>query len=141
MDLLSTNAGSHLLRKEGVLRIVGECIPVEWPEITDRLCDSSICFSSCPERDHINIIALKIASILSRVDLREIQVVTVDGSPHCLHLHHAAEEALRITGKCVEVRHMVVYKGKLFQVSQNAVKIARFLHKVDALISKFSNDR
>ncbi len=124
-----------------MLKIIGECIPVEWPEITNRLCDNSICFSSCPERDHINIIALKIASILSRVDLREIQVATVDGSPHCLHLHHAVEEALRITGKGVEVRHMVIYKGKLFQVSQNAVKTARFLRKVDTLIGKLSNGR
>ncbi len=117
-----------------MLRIVGECIPVEWPEISKELCNKSLCLSSCPERDHINIIALKISSIIARVDLKEIQVITVDGSPHCLHLHHAVEEALKVTGRDIEVRHMIIYKGKLIKVSRNAVKIARFLHKVDDLL-------
>ncbi len=122
------------MREEGILRIVGECIPVEWPEISEKICGRSLCLSSCPERDHINIIALKVSSILARIDLKEIQVITVDGSPHCLHLHHAVEEALKIAGRDIEVRHMVVHKGKLLQVSHDAVKVARFLHKIDNLL-------
>ncbi len=107
---------------------------MEWPKISEKLCGKPLCLSSCPEHDHINIIALKTSSILARVNLKEIQVITVDGSPHCLHLHHAVEEALKITGKNIKVRHIVIYKGKLLQVSRDAVKIARFLHKIDNLL-------
>jgi len=133
-DLLTMNAGSHLLRGGRKLKIMGACIPVEWPEIAEDFCQGCVCLSSCPERDHINMISLKIASMLARMELEEVEVLTVDGSPHCLHLHHAIEEVAKIRGDDLKVTHKVVYKGRVLGVSSRAVKYARFLHKVDDLL-------
>ncbi|HDI73678.1 MAG TPA: 4Fe-4S ferredoxin [Candidatus Korarchaeota archaeon] len=134
LDLLSTNAGSRLIRREGKLRVLGACIPVEWPEVAEEFCQEGLCLSACPEHDHINVISLKLASILARVEVGEIDLLTVDGSPHCLQLHHAIEEAIKVAGRDVEVKHMVLYKGKLYEVSRKAVKLARYLHRVDELM-------
>lgn len=138
LDLLSTNAGSRLLRDMEELRIIGSCITVEWPSISGELCDfDGVCLSACPERDHINLISLKIASMLSRINIKRVRVLTVDGSPHCLHLHHAVEEAIRVTGSQAEVEHLVVYGGRMLRVSRRAVKLARYLSKVERFLEEY----
>ncbi len=135
LDLLSTNSGSHLLKEKGELRVIGSCIAVEWPDIAEKFCEG-LCLSACPERDHINLIALKVASILARVDVRRMSVLTVDGSPHCLHLHHSVEEAAKISSKEVAVEHAVLQRGKIIPVSGKAVKVARYLSRVENLLRK-----
>ncbi len=135
LDLLSTNSGSHLLKKEGELRVIGSCLAVEWPDIVGEFC-GGLCLSACPERDHINVIALKVASILARVDVNKVSVLTVDGSPHCLHLHHSVEEAVKISGKELEVEHAVLQRGKIIPVSRKAVKLARYLSRVEDLLRR-----
>lgn len=134
MELLSTNSGSKLLREHKELVIVGTCLMMEWPDLVNPICKEALCLSVCPEKDHINVISLKLASILSRVKLEEITVLTVDGSPHCLQLHHALEEAVKVTGLRSEVKHMVIYKGKLFEITGKSVKYARYLYKINKLI-------
>jgi len=135
LDLLSTNSGSHLLKREGELRIIGSCLTIEWPEIVREFC-GGLCLSACPERDHINVIALKVASILARVDVSKVSVLTVDGSPHCLHLHHSVEEAVRISGKELAVEHAVLQRGKIIPISAKAVKLARYLSRVEDLLKR-----
>ncbi|MDK2383273.1 MAG: 4Fe-4S ferredoxin [Candidatus Korarchaeota archaeon] len=135
LDLLSTNSGSHLLKREGELRIIGSCLAVEWPNVVREFC-RGLCLSACPERDHINMIALKVASILARVDVSRINVLTVDGSPHCLHLHHSVEEAVKISGKELTVEHAVLQRGSVTPISGKAVKLARYLSRVENLLRK-----
>lgn len=134
MRLLSTNAASKEIRSNPRLLIYGECIRVEHPEILDDLSKGRTCLAACPEREHINVIALKVASIISRLELEELLVLTVDGSPHCIQLHHAVEEALKISRSPVKVRHVVIYKGKALEISRETVKTARYLFKVENLI-------
>ena len=135
MELLSLNASSHLLRERRRLVVYGKCLEVERPHLIRELDDGAVVAWACPERDHINVISLKLASILARVSLEELTIVTVDGSPHCVQLHHAAEEAARITGLGEErVRHLVVHSGRLVPISPKAVKAARYLSKVQRLI-------
>ncbi len=81
-----------------------------------------------------NVVALKIASILARVKLEEVRILTVDGSPHCLQLHHAAEEALKIACSNCRLKHFVVVKGEIIEVSRDAVKTSRYLSKVSRLL-------
>lgn len=107
----------------------------EYPEIFDSFRESRVHLSVCPEAEHINVIALKLSSILARVNLEEVVVLTVDGSPHCVQLHHAIEEAARVTGNRVVVHHYVIEEGKAVQVSREAVKVARYLSRVDKLLS------
>ncbi len=95
-ELLSTNSASKRLRGKDLL-VYSSCINEEWPNILKDFSDM-VQLHVCPERDHINVVALKLASMLARVDLKGIKVLSVDGSPHCLHLHHAVEEAIRVTG-------------------------------------------
>jgi hypothetical protein len=73
---------------------------------------------------------LKLASIIARVPIEEIVVLTVDGSPHCIQLHFMMDEVEKITGKPLNVKHIVVYKGKEVEVDRSRVKKARYLSKV-----------
>jgi len=134
MRLLSTNAASKEIRANPRLLIYGECVRVEHPEILRDLSKGRTCLAACPESEHINIIALKVASIVSRLELEELLVLTVDGSPHCIQLHHAVEEALKIARSPVEVKHLVIYKGKASEISKEAIKTARYLFKIENLI-------
>jgi hypothetical protein len=81
-------------------------------------------------------VALKLASIFARVDLEEVVVLTVDGSPHCIQLHHAVEEARKVTGRQINVRHFVIEGGEALEVSAEAVKVARYLSKIQRLLTK-----
>ncbi len=135
MELLSLNACSRLLREKRRLLIYGKCLEVERPGLVEGLSEGRVAVWACPERDHINVIALKVVSIIARVDLEEVTVVTVDGSPHCVQLHHAVEEAIKVTkSEDLSVKHLVCHGDKLIEVSPRAVKVARYLSKVKSLL-------
>ncbi len=134
MRLLSTNAASKEIRSNPRLLIYGECVRMEHPEVLKDFSKGRTCLAACPESEHINMIALKVASIVSRLELEELLVLTVDGSPHCIQLHHAVEEALKISHFPVKVRHLVIYKGKVSEISREAVKTARYLFKIENLL-------
>ena len=134
MELLSLNAASRLLREKRKLLIYGKCVEVERPGLIEKLSEGRVAVWACPERDHINVIALKVASILARVDLEEMAVVTVDGSPHCVQLHHAVEEAIKVAKSELSARHLVCHGDEIIEVSPRAVKAARYLSKVERLL-------
>ncbi len=135
MDLLSLNASSRFLRERRRLIVCGKCLEVEWPDLIEGLGNEAVVTWACPERDHINVISLKLASILARVSLKELTILTVDGSPHCVQLHHAVEEAIKVTkSEDLSVRHLVCHGDKLIEVSPRAVKVARYLSKVERLL-------
>jgi hypothetical protein len=87
----------------------------------------------CLEREHFNMTCLKLASIIARVPIEEIVILTVDGSPHCIQLHFMIDEVEKITGKKLNVKHIVIYKGKDVEIDRKTIKKARYL-------SKFSGD-
>jgi hypothetical protein len=74
--------------------------------------------------------------MFARVNLEEVVVLTVDGSPHCVGLHHAVEEAAKVSGKDVMIRHVVIEEGSPIEVSNQAVKTARYLSRVERLMKK-----
>jgi len=135
MELLSLNASSRLLRERRRLLIYGKCLEVERPGLIEQLSVGAVAAWACPERDHINVIALKVASMLARVELEELTVVTVDGSPHCVQLHHAVEEAIKVSKRGdLRVRHLVSHGEKVIEVSERAIKVARYLSKIERLL-------
>ncbi|MEM2538483.1 MAG: hypothetical protein QXE38_04165, partial [Candidatus Methanomethylicia archaeon] len=73
---------------------------------------------------------LKLSSIISRVPIEEIIVLTVDGSPHCIQLHFMMNEIEKITGKNLNIRHILIYKGEDIEVDAETVKKARYLTKI-----------
>lgn len=134
--LTEYNAAGKRLRQVRKLLVYGSCVRDEHPEIFERVSEGRVSLSTCPEAEHINVVSLKLASILARVELEEVVVLTVDGSPHCVQLHHALEEALRITRSNVPVQHLVVEGGEVIAVSKEAVKAARYLSRVERLFKE-----
>ncbi len=134
--LLSTNVGSREIREVGRLLLVGSCVIDEYPDIFEKYRVGRVPLKVCMEREHINMVALKIASILARLEIKEVVILTVDGSPHCISLHHAVEEAVKVSKSNTKVVHIVIERGKDITIDNKAVKIARYLSKVNKLIKK-----
>ena len=137
MDLLELNSCCRLLRERRSLLIYASCIDVERPGLPESVAPDSVRASVCMEREQFNVVSLKVASILARVELEELAVLTVDGSPHCVQLHHAVEEAVKIAGG-VKPRHLVLAEGEVVEVPARAVKTARYLSKVARLLTSSS---
>lgn len=133
-ELMSTNVGSRKIRESKKILIIGSCVINEYPNIYRNLEKGHVTLYVCMESYHINMVSLKVASILARIHIDEIIVLTVDGSPHCIQLHTAIEEAIKVTGIPTNVKHIVIENGKLIEVSNKAVKFSRYLSKIDKLL-------
>lgn len=134
-ELMSTNVGSRKIRKLKKILIIGSCVISEYPNIYQDLEKDHVTLHVCMESYHINMVSLKIASILARLPIKEIIILTIDGSPHCVQLHTAVEEAIKITSSSTNIKHIVIENGKLIEVSNKAVKYSRYLSKIDKLLS------
>lgn len=135
--LIDINAKSRLLRNKKKLLIIGRCVELEHPEILKEFDEDYCILSVCLEAEHINMVGFKLAGILARGDYEEVSVVAVDGSPHCTQLHWMVEEVFKIVGRNnIKRRHFVIYRGKLYEVSIKAVKISRYLYKVNKLVEE-----
>jgi len=135
MELLSTNVKSEVLRK-GRLLLYGTCVEAEAPEVFGEFSKGRIPLSVCLEKEHMDKVGFKIATILMTSDPKEMTVLTIDGSPHCLQLHFAAEQAKRIAKSEVNAIHFVIEEGKSVEVSQDAVETARHLSRIQKLLEK-----
>ena len=130
MELMSTNAkGMHVRGKR--LLLYGTCVEVEHPELLNNFTGYTK-LSFCPEKEHINMAFYKLMAMMTLAD--DLTVLTVDGSPHCVQLHYIADEVQRYSRRDFEVRHYVVEKGKMVEISQRAVKVSRYLFKVEKLL-------
>ncbi|WXG42370.1 MAG: hypothetical protein WED07_16660 [Candidatus Freyarchaeum deiterrae] len=132
MRLLETNAGSKMVRGKDLL-FYSVCIEKEHPNIFREFSEGRTLLWVCLESEHLNMLVYKIASML-RLDEppRSISVLTVDGSPHCIQLHYAVEEAKKISGSDIEARHFVLSKGKVEEVTSQTVKKSRYLGKLSS---------
>ncbi len=138
--LISTNVCSRRIRDIGRLLLYGSCIADEHADILEQLSENRVPLSVCMEEEHYNMVGFKLLSIMARVRLEEIAVLTVDGSPHCVQLHMLVEDCAKMLGlNKLNIRHFVVYKGKLIEISGREVKVSRYLSKVKRLMSGESN--
>jgi len=133
---MSYNVAGRLIRKIRRVLLYGTCVRYEYPEIYESFSQNRVPLAVCMEREHFNMVTLKIASMLARVELEELVVLTVDGSPHCVQLHMAVEEALKITNSSTLVKHLVIERRKVIEVPPQCVKIARYLSKIKRLQEK-----
>jgi hypothetical protein len=134
--LLSVNVGASFLRRFKRFLLVGSCVLEEHPEIAKEYAKDRVCLHVCLEAFHMNMAETKLACIVRLHQPTELLVLTVDGSPHCLQLHMLAEDLRRYFNLNTEVRHVVVEHGRPCNVSDAAVKIARHLHSVQALLDE-----
>lgn len=135
--LLDVNACSKLFREKRKLLIIGRCLELEHKDIINRFIEKGYALLSvCPEAEHINMVGFKLAGIVARGSYDEVSVLTVDGSLHCTQLHWMVEEVFRFMGigERITRSHYVVYKGRAYQISLEAIKTSRYLYKVAKMI-------
>ena len=132
--LIDTNACYRIIREKRRILIYGTCVKDEHPEILREIAKDKVPLAVCLEWEHMNMVGFKLATIMKSCILDEVTVLTVDGSPHCVQLHMMVEECRKLVPE-VKINHYVIYKGKAIKVSDRAVKTARYLSKVDKLIS------
>ena len=131
--LLSTSVTSRDVRGSHVL-VYSECLREEWPDILAREAEGRLALAVCLEREHISHITAKLATMMVMGRPASITALTVDGSPHCVQVHFALQQALRLTGLEVPIRHLVVEKGIVYEIGPEVIRKARHLSEVAALM-------
>lgn len=127
--LLSTNVKSPLLGKK--MTIASTCLKKEYPHILEEFEEPIL--HICLQEHHMDRAAWKIMTLARVNKVKTIHCVTVDGSPHCLGLHHALEDVKAALGD-LEVNHWVVEKGELIPVGLEAVRASRHLREIEDLV-------
>jgi len=119
------------------LLIIGECTKIVNPSIIKEMGKNKVVLTYCPEGE--NPLAYgKIASIIRASKPKSITVLTIDGSPHCLLVHAAVNEAIFEVGEPIKQEHYVLVNGKeLIKISPDTIRVARYLHLVKKLIDKY----
>jgi len=131
--LIDVNAGSRYLRSRGKVLVFGRCLEIEDPRVLEGF-DEYAKVSVCLEEEHVNMAGFKLAGVLIRGNYEEVAVLTVDGSLHCVQLHHMVEEVCKLLRDPPRRRHMVVQRGGIVEVSEESVKVSRYLSRVDSLL-------
>ena len=118
--------------------LAAECVKNLYPDIYEGLSKGRVALTCCPETENPTLLMGKLASTIRCSRPREVVVVSIEGSPHCLLLHMALNEALFVSGaREVVVKHYVVLEGRLIEVSEEAARLARYLHLVQKALEKY----
>ena len=134
--LMRINVGDRRLREKSNLLLVGSCMD-RFPDIVKEISEMDGGHSVlhiCLEETHVNQAGFKIGSIVKYSDIKKVTVLTVDGSPHCIQLHYVVEDIKRHFATDIETAHYVTEKGKLFEITADAVKRSRHLSKIQKMI-------
>lgn len=135
--LMRINVGDARLRSKGKLLIVGSCMD-RFPEIVKDFSErdgGQAILHVCLEETHVNQAGFKIGSIVKYSGISEITALTVDGSPHCVQLHYVIDDVKRHFVPEIETKHFVVEKGRVHEISSDAVKRSRHLSKIQKMLS------
>ena len=135
-EFMTINVCSRKIREKKKILLYGKCVRDEYQEIFHSYSEGRIPLAVCMEREHINMVGFKLAGLLARVDVEEIVVLTVDGSPHCVQLHFALEEVEKILGRKIERKHYVIEDGRVVRVSNIAVKKARYISWINKILKE-----
>ncbi len=108
--------------------VYGSCISEEHPEILKRF-ENYSALDTCLEEQHVSKIGHKITEIVRAKAPKEVAILSMDGSPHCIQLHYAAEETKRFFPG-LKVKHFVIEGGKLVEVTRSKVRRSRHLSEL-----------
>ena len=134
--LMRTNVGDKRLRENPNLLLIGSCMD-RFPDVVKEICGKEkgqTTLHICLEETHVNQAGFKISSIVKYSDIKKVTVLTVDGSPHCVQLHYVVEDIKRHFAPEIETAHFVFEKGKLQEISPDAVKRSRHLSRIQSMI-------
>jgi len=128
-SLIDMNVKSkHLVNSD--LLVYGACISKEQPKLFKEISKGRLPLGVCLEGHHMNVVGFKIATILKTARPKSMVVLTVDGSPHCVQLHFAAQQAKLLTDSKIELSHYVVEKGELIKLTPESIRVARHLSTI-----------
>ena len=95
----------------------------------------------CAEKSHIHELAQKLPTILRLGKVTNVSVLTKDGSPHDVQMHTLTEEVAENMNFGGTVRHYVVEKGKMYDVSRKAVRRSRHLSEIEQTLENVIEKR
>ena len=132
-DFLTTNVGDREIMNAKKALLYGTCMAEKHPQLLEEYSEGKVALAVCLERDHMNMVAFKLATMIKSAKLEEIVVLTVDGSPHCVQLHQTVSEVNRLFDEPPSTRYFVVEHGKIHEIDAKTVKASRFLSKISKL--------
>lgn len=135
MELLSIDLGSKKFSNSKIL-LYGKCIPIQFGFFLRKLSKGKIILAVCLQEQHMDNLGFKLVTLLTYQPVKEITVLTIDGSPHCVQLHALAEQAKKITKSGVFIKHYVIEEGELIEFNSDIVKVARHLSHIKELYAQ-----
>ena len=135
--LMRINVGDKRLRNKGKLLLIGSCMD-RFPEIVKEYSERDGGYAVlhvCLEETHVNQAGFKIGSIVKYSGISKVTALTVDGSPHCVQLHYVIDDVKRHFAPEITTEHFVIEKGKVHEISSDAVKKSRHLSKIQKMLS------
>ncbi|MHA1263760.1 MAG: hypothetical protein ACTSRS_00850 [Candidatus Helarchaeota archaeon] len=135
--ILECNVGDERFRKTRRLLLYGTCLPDRYPKIFQEFAEGRAPVHACLEDLHMDHVGYKLVNIIKFSKIQELTILTIDGSPHCYQLHVLGQDILRhFTSEGeVHVSHFVIEKGTIYEISYQAITVARHLHRVQKLIN------
>lgn len=131
LELLETSVSSKHIGERII--VYSSCISHEYPELLAQFKDyTRLC--TCLTTHSLEEIAWKLLTIIRINNPKEVAALTIDGSPHCLQVHFALEDILKIRPH-ITVRHFVIEKGVIQEISGEAVRKARHLSEIEGLVN------
>lgn len=95
----------------------------------------------CAEKSHIHELAQKLPTILRLGKVDNVHVLTKDGSPHDVQMHTLTEEVAENMNFGGNVRHYVVEKGRIYEVSRKTVRRSRHLSEIEQTLENVVEKR
>ena len=135
MKLLNLDMGNKKLNNAKIL-LSGSCFPQQWSKYLHKFSKGCHCFDVCMQEEHMDRVGFKVATLLHYQTIKEIIVLSNDGSPHCLQLHLLVEQAKKISKSKVVVKHFVVEEAKLVEVDSDDIMVSRHLSHINSLRKK-----
>lgn len=130
-DFLMSNVNAFI----GDILISDTYVPELYPKYIRALSKKRHVFSFCPEMIHADKLGFKLCTALRLGRITGIATLTKDGSPHGLQIPLMLQEAAENVGFDKEkIRYFVVEKGKLYEVSDGAIRKARHLSEIETLL-------
>lgn len=129
-NLLSTNIYDLMLSDK--LLIIGSCLEQKNPELVAEIAakyDGHV-LKICLEEMHYNQYMAKMQAILGLGKIKEVGLLTVDGSPHCCQIHFGRKYLERQLKTSVKFSHYVIStKGEIRKIEPHLVDNAKVFIK------------
>lgn len=115
--------------------VVSDCFDGVDPRTWEAETKDRVVLSHCPEAEDVAVVYGKLASMIRSRKPRSIRVLTVECSPHCYTLQAAVQEAIYISGAYdIPLSLAVWHDGDVKPISNEAIRVSRYLHLVEELI-------